>query len=49
MTEIWKKIEGTLTSWTGGGDLMVLTIGTPSPKQVQFLTADTKFVGFGGA
>ena len=28
---------------------MILTIGQPSPKQVQFLTADTKFVGFGGA
>ena len=28
---------------------MILSIGQPSPKQVQFLTADTKFVGFGGA
>lgn len=28
---------------------MILTIGKPSPKQEQFLKADTKFVGFGGA
>lgn len=28
---------------------MILTIGKPSPKQVQFLTAETKYVGFGGA
>ena len=28
---------------------MILSIGKPSPKQVQFLTADTKYVGFGGA
>ena len=28
---------------------MILTIDKPSPKQEQFLKADTKFVGFGGA
>lgn len=28
---------------------MILDIGKPSPKQQQFLLADTKFIGFGGA
>lgn len=28
---------------------MILSISPPSPKQVQFLTADTKHIGFGGA